>query len=110
MPLLGKPPILKRTSSEYKALVLRHAITLTSSTSVPLLIRGPGVPKGHINHVVSSHTDLAPTFLALAKGDAHIRDWVDGGVIPVIPQLRNHPKPVSKESFVVEFWSNGFMQ
>ncbi|KAI7876523.1 Arylsulphatase [Lichtheimia hyalospora FSU 10163] len=78
--------------------------------NVPFLIRGPGVPKGHVSHVVSSHTDLAPTFLALAKGDAFIRDWIDGGVIPVIPQLRNHPKPVSKESFVVEFWMNGLMQ
>lgn len=73
--------------------------------SVPFLIRGPGIPKGEESHIVSSHHDLAPTFLALARGDQHVPSWVDGGVIPLTKDLENHPRPVSKESFAVEFWS-----
>ncbi|KAI8883715.1 Arylsulphatase, partial [Backusella circina FSU 941] len=73
--------------------------------NVPFIVRGPGVPKGQTSDVVSSHHDIAPTLLALAKGDEFIPSWVDGGVIPLTPELENHPKPVSKESFTVEFWS-----
>jgi arylsulfatase A-like enzyme len=68
-------------------------------------VRGPGVPKGQTSNIVSSHHDIAPTLLALAKGDEFVPSWVDGGVIPLTPELENHPKPVSKESFTVEFWS-----
>jgi arylsulfatase A-like enzyme len=68
-------------------------------------VRGPGVPKGQTSDIVSSHHDIAPTLLALAKGDEYIPSWVDGGVIPLTSELKNHPKPVSKESFAVEFWS-----
>jgi arylsulfatase A-like enzyme len=74
-------------------------------SSVPFIARGPGIPKGKISHVVSSHHDLAPTFVALAGGDEHVPSWVDGGVIPLTKNLKRHPKPVSKESFAVEFWS-----
>lgn len=47
---------------------------------------------------------MAPTFLALANGDEFVPSWVDGGVIPLTSALQKHPKPVSKESFAVEFW------
>ena len=72
--------------------------------SVPLIVRGPGVAKGHVSDVVSAHHDLAPTFLALAKGDQHVPDFVDGGVIPWVEELKDHPKPASVETFAVEFW------
>ncbi|KAL7309932.1 hypothetical protein PS15m_010749 [Mucor circinelloides] len=72
--------------------------------NVPFIVRGPGVPKGKISHTVSSHHDLAPTFLALANGDEFVPSWVDGGVIPLTKALQKHPKPVSRESFAVEFW------
>ncbi|KAI8367634.1 arylsulfatase [Radiomyces spectabilis] len=72
--------------------------------NVPFIVRGPGVRKGHVSDLVSSHHDIAPTFLALAQGDEHVPSWVDGGVIPLTGDLRNHPKPVSKETFAVEFW------
>ncbi|KAI9246960.1 alkaline-phosphatase-like protein [Phascolomyces articulosus] len=80
------------------------ATDIEEDINVPLVVRGPGVRKRHISDLVSSHHDIAPTFLALAKGDHHVPSWVDGGVIPWIPKLRNHPKPVSRESFAVEFW------
>lgn len=47
---------------------------------------------------------MAPTFVALAGGDQYIPSWVDGGVIPLTKALEKHRKPVSKESFAVEFW------
>lgn len=73
--------------------------------SVPFIARGPGIPKGKVSQVVSSHHDLAPTFVALAGGDEHVPSWVDGGVIPLTKDLERHPKPVTKESFAVEFWN-----
>ncbi|CAO3646979.1 unnamed protein product [Cunninghamella echinulata] len=72
--------------------------------NVPFIIRGPGIPKGKISDVVTSHTDLAPSILALAKGSQYVPDFVDGGVIPFTEELKNHPKPIAKESFAVEFW------
>lgn len=77
--------------------------------SVPLLARGPGIGKGKVSDLVSAHHDLAPTFLALAKGDEHVPSWVDGGVIPLTKELKKHRKPVSKESFAVEFWGDDLM-
>lgn len=74
--------------------------------SVPFVVRGPGVRKNHVSSLVSAHHDLAPTFLALAKGDEHVPEWVDGGVIPLTEELQEHPRPVGKESFSVEFWSD----
>ncbi|KAL0081030.1 secreted arylsulphatase [Phycomyces blakesleeanus] len=73
--------------------------------NVPFIVRGPGIEKGKISDVVSSHHDIAPTLLALAKGDEYVPDWVDGGVIPLTKDLERHPKPVAKESFAVEFWA-----
>lgn len=48
---------------------------------IPLIVRGPGVPKGQVRDIVTSHTDLAPTFLSLAGGD--IRADFDGVAIPL---------------------------
>ncbi|CDS13754.1 hypothetical protein LRAMOSA05928 [Lichtheimia ramosa] len=79
---------------------------LEEDINVPFIVRGPGVRKNHVSSLVSAHHDLAPTFLALAKGDEHVPDWVDGGVIPLTTELQKHPRPVGKESFSVEFWSD----
>lgn len=49
--------------------------------NIPFMVRGPGVPKGQTTDIVSSHTDLAPTFLRLAGGK--LRDDFDGSVIPL---------------------------
>ena len=72
--------------------------------SVPLIVRGPDIAKNETSDIVSAHHDLAPTFLALAKGDEHVPAWVDGGVIPWTSSLQNHPRPASEETFAVEFW------
>ncbi|KAK4499656.1 hypothetical protein PRZ48_010174 [Zasmidium cellare] len=66
---------------------------------VPLIVRGPGVPAGHIANVVSSHTDLTPTILRLA-GKA--RPDLDGSPIPLTKKAL--AKPDSGEHVNVEFW------
>ncbi|KAM0328172.1 hypothetical protein ACHAQA_005579 [Verticillium albo-atrum] len=48
---------------------------------IPLLIRGPQVPKGAFTDVVTSHTDLAPTILQMA-GVAP-RPSFDGTAVPL---------------------------
>ncbi|KAI8882863.1 alkaline phosphatase-like protein [Backusella circina FSU 941] len=73
--------------------------------NVSFIVLGPGVRKGQTGDIVSSHHDIAPTLLALARGDEFIPSWVDGGAIPITTELKNHPKPVSKENFVIGFWS-----
>ena len=76
---------------------------------MPFIVRGPGIKQGHVSHAVSSHNDLASTFLALAYEDELIPEWLDGGVIPLIPRLENHPKQASKESIAVELWSKFYL-
>ena len=49
--------------------------------NVPLIVRGPNVPRGHTTDQVTSHTDLAPTILGLIG--AQPRDDFDGIAIPL---------------------------
>ena len=50
-------------------------------TNIPFIVRGPGVGVNQTSEIVTSHTDLAPTFLALAG--APIPEDLDGSVIPL---------------------------
>jgi arylsulfatase A-like enzyme len=49
--------------------------------NIPFIVRGPGIPQNHSTDIVTTHTDLAPTFLALAG--ATLRADFDGQVIPL---------------------------
>ena len=75
--------------------------------NVPLIVRGPGVPKGKVSDIVTSHTDLAPTFLALAGGE--IRSDFDGTPIPVFSkdllgaELRENERG---EHVNIEYWGS----
>lgn len=51
--------------------------------NVPFIIRGPDIPKNKITQAVTSHTDLAPTFLSLAG-------------IPLRPDFDGQPLPLQK--------------
>lgn len=66
---------------------------------IPLIVRGPGVHKGHTTHLVSSHTDIAPTILALAN---HSRTDFDGSPIPL-----SHTDTLTSsrtEHINIEYW------
>lgn len=71
--------------------------------NVPFIVRGPGIARGKTTDIVTSHTDLAPTFLALANG--HVRDDFDGSAIPVT-QLDSEitAQPWKNEHVNVESW------
>lgn len=74
--------------------------------NVPLIVRGPGVGKGKVSKHVTTHTDLAPTFLTLAGGK--LREDFDGSAINVHAPLqqdglmmRSSPR---SEHVNVEYW------
>ncbi len=73
--------------------------------NVPLIVRGPGVPAGRVvDDVVTSHTDLAPTFLSLAGAD--LRADFDGTAIPLTDEAieseaAENPR---REHVNVEYW------
>lgn len=48
---------------------------------VPLIIRGPGVPKGQVEDAVTTHIDLAPTILKITGSET--RPDFDGSPIPL---------------------------
>lgn len=70
-------------------------------TNVPLIVRGPGVANGRVSDVVTSHTDLAPTFLALAGGKR--RDDFDGAPIPLTLE-QQQMSGTRNEHVNIEYW------
>ncbi|KAJ5721381.1 uncharacterized protein N7483_009315 [Penicillium malachiteum] len=71
---------------------------------VPLFVRGPGVPEGHVQDAVTTHIDLAPTIFQLA-GIPHRSDF-DGTAIPVTPNFAG-PR---HEHVTVEFWGSSVFE
>jgi N-acetylglucosamine-6-sulfatase len=69
---------------------------------IPLIVRGPGIPAGHVTEAVTSHTDLSPTILKLA-GES--KDTFDGTPIPL--EAEEVAKPSKSEHVNVEFWGWG---
>ena len=72
--------------------------------NVPLIVRGPGVTKGQVTDTVTTHTDLAPTFLSLVGGD--IRSDFDGSIIPLqASALESYTLQQAKAEHVnIEYW------
>jgi arylsulfatase A-like enzyme len=70
--------------------------------NVPLIIRGPGVPKGEVTDIVTTHTDLAPTFLDLIGEKP--RPEFDGVAIPVTETGLKEAKEKRHEHVNVEYW------
>lgn len=66
--------------------------------NVPLIIRGPGIPKNQISDTVSSHVDLTPTILHMAGVDPPRK--LDGKRIQF---TRN--QETNDEYTNVEFWT-----
>ncbi|KAL2679158.1 hypothetical protein Neosp_009920 [[Neocosmospora] mangrovei] len=73
--------------------------------NVPLIVRGPGVAKGRVAGLVTTHQDLAPTIMSLAGAPA--RADFDGVVIPLTEiDLLSSPKE-RNEHVTVEYWGQG---
>lgn len=76
--------------------------------NVPFIMRGPGIPKGAVSDVVSSHTDLAPTFLTFAG--APLRPEFDGSPIPFTAAAIAGAEKKKREHVNVEFWGVGLTE
>ncbi|KAM3422102.1 Arylsulfatase [Cercospora zeina] len=48
---------------------------------IPMIVRGPGIPRNWSTEIVTTHTDLAPTFVKLAGGV--LEHGFDGQVLPL---------------------------
>ncbi|KAI8622884.1 arylsulfatase-like protein [Xylariaceae sp. FL1651] len=70
--------------------------------NIPLIIRGPGVPKNFTTDIVTTHTDLAPTLLQIAG--ALLRDDFDGLAIPLTQTGLERAKDERHEHATVEHW------
>ncbi|EEP83025.1 hypothetical protein UREG_07890 [Uncinocarpus reesii 1704] len=68
---------------------------------IPMVARGPGVGRNKVNDDISSHTDFAATFLAIA---GQKREDLDGVAIPLSKNLGKRQKT---EHTAVEFWGVG---
>ena len=68
--------------------------------NIPFFIRGPGVAKGAVMDIPSSHTDVVPTLFHLAGIPA--REDFDGEVIPVTREMQE--RGGKSEHVNVEFW------
>ena len=73
-------------------------------TRVPLLVMGPGIPEGRTANHLLAHIDLAPTFVALAKGVPP--NFVDGrSFANLLTPTGIDTYPAFKQALLVENWS-----
>lgn len=69
---------------------------------IPLLIRGPRVPKGEVTDAVTSHTDLAPTILHMAG--IKLKSDFDGLPVPLTRNEINKKSEARAEHVGIEYW------
>jgi arylsulfatase A-like enzyme len=74
-------------------------MSLETDINIPLFVRGPGVPQNQTIEVVTSHTDLAPTFLSIA---GTTRNGLDGKKIPTTIDSGNADN--KSEHVAIEYW------
>lgn len=72
--------------------------------NIPLIVRGPGIAQGAVSSLVTTHTDLAPTFLSLIG--ASLDHNLDGTPIPVhdVALLTAEKERQWHEHVNVEYW------
>lgn len=70
--------------------------------NIPLVIRGPGVSKNLTTEIVTTHTDLAPTFLQLIG--VPLRADFDGEAIPTTKHDIVEASKKRHEHVNVEYW------
>ncbi|CAF9927242.1 MAG: hypothetical protein HETSPECPRED_006525 [Heterodermia speciosa] len=70
--------------------------------NVPLIVRGPNVPKGITTDQVTSHTDLVPTILELVG--AQPKDDLDGTAIPLREAEISRSDGRRHEHVNLEYW------
>lgn len=74
-------------------------VCIETDINVPLYVRGPGIPTNQTIDVITSHTDLAPTFLHIAG--APNRPGLDGKKLPFTV---DETKESRREHAAIEYW------
>jgi arylsulfatase A-like enzyme len=72
---------------------------IETDINVPLIVRGPGIGKNQTLDAITSHTDLAPTFLSLAGAT---REGLDGKKIPTTVAASTADNRT--EHVAIEYW------
>ncbi|RAH73838.1 sulfatase family protein [Aspergillus aculeatinus CBS 121060] len=70
---------------------------------VPFFIRGPGIPEGQEQDIVTTHIDIAPTLFSLAS--LPLRDDFDGTPMPVA-----EVEGTLHEHVAVEYWGQAMLE
>lgn len=70
--------------------------------NVPLIIRGPGVPKNEVSEIITSHTDLVPTIFDMVRLKPH--EDFDGAAVPLSRASLEAAKDTRHEHVNVEYW------
>lgn len=77
--------------------------------NIPMMVRGPGVPKGHSLDTVTSHTDIAATLFDLAG--IPLRADFDGLPMPLSTQtMRMAERDPRREHVSVEYWGTNLQE
>jgi arylsulfatase A-like enzyme len=75
---------------------------IETDVNIPMVMRGPGIPAGKVTDLVTTHTDLAPTFLQMLGLPQ--RTEFDGKVIPTSEATMAANSNASFEHVNVEHW------
>ena len=70
--------------------------------NIPLIIRGPGIPKGLVTDQVTSHTDLVPTIFNLVGLQS--RNDFDGAAIGLDEYTLSESQRTRQEHVNLEYW------
>lgn len=70
--------------------------------NIPLIVRGPGVATNYTTSIVTTHTDLAPTFLDILG--IPLRKDLDGSAIPLTRAGIDTSRQQRREHINVEYW------
>ncbi|KAI9147002.1 Arylsulfatase [Paramyrothecium foliicola] len=80
-------------------------------TNIPLVVRGPNIPKGAVSNNPSIVADFAPTFLEIAGLTAQEQPpFFDGSSLLTSWQNPNTPQAAGKEAINIEYWGDGFTE
>jgi arylsulfatase A-like enzyme len=70
--------------------------------NIPLIVRGPGIAKNFTSDLVTTHTDLSPTFLSLIGAEP--RPDFDGLAVPLTQKAIKQASSYWHEHVNIEYW------
>ncbi|WYZ39660.1 hypothetical protein EsH8_IV_000001 [Colletotrichum jinshuiense] len=80
-------------------------------TNIPLVVRGPGIPRGAVSNNPSIVADFAPTLLEIAGLPSEEQPpFFDGSSLLKSWQQPDSPASTGKEAINIEFWGAAFTE